>query len=273
MNWQRKCWSMALGSRPRITQISMGTHGYLPVQWWRIYAWTIHLYRYEGRIVVDGESFPLRLGHMGINSPGVFTEYHFPTRDCSHFYAHFLMEPAASDGVRVELPVMFDWGSRYEEVCAATERILRMHARNRLRAEILLWDLLWELADSFSVTRGTDPRLNPAVRKVMEWVEQRNFAESLRAGDLAGEVGYSATHLNRLFRVAVGKPLKRYIMDRRLEKAGHLLSQTTIPIKSVARQCGFRDAQIFNKSIRKRYGLAPSEMRRRARAVGAGPSR
>jgi len=53
----------------------------------------------------------------------------------------------------------------------------------------------------------------------------------------------------------------------RLERAVHLLLYSDMPVKQVACDVGIPDLQLFNKTIRRTFGLAPRVLR--ARGPGA----
>jgi transcriptional regulator GlxA family with amidase domain len=54
----------------------------------------------------------------------------------------------------------------------------------------------------------------------------------------------------------------------RVERVKELLSATNLPMTSVARLCGFKNAAFLSESFRRQIGVPPATYRRRLRAVG-----
>jgi AraC-like DNA-binding protein len=81
---------------------------------------------------------------------------------------------------------------------------------------------------------------------------------------LAQVAGMSRSHLSRSFRAIVGILLRSYIRNLRLERAQRLLlSSPRVPLTQVATDAGYYDLPHFDKAFRKRFGMSPSEFRRR----------
>ncbi len=65
--------------------------------------------------------------------------------------------------------------------------------------------------------------------------------------------------LNRLFRKYVNCTPVQYLIRMRLEYAAQLLTLNTRDIRSVAEECGYRDAAFFSREFKKHYGVPPRE--------------
>ena len=68
-------------------------------------------------------------------------------------------------------------------------------------------------------------------------------------------------YLARMFRKRFGMTIPRYLLNRRIDYARHLLTTTNIPIHRVAARVGLPDPQHFNKQFRKLVGTSPSHAR------------
>ena len=79
------------------------------------------------------------------------------------------------------------------------------------------------------------------------------------ASELAGKIGYSVHHLNRLFQLLCGDSLGRYILKRRLAEAVCAVRGGVLPSQVYALY-GWEDYSAFSRSIRKEYGVAPSKI-------------
>jgi len=85
--------------------------------------------------------------------------------------------------------------------------------------------------------------------------------------DLAGRLGYSERHLNRLLLAEVGAGPLAIARAQRAQAARLLLETTDLPITSVAFAAGFASIRQFNETIRSVFDLTPTALRRRALPV------
>ena len=92
---------------------------------------------------------------------------------------------------------------------------------------------------------------------------ESNVEEPLDQEMLARYVGLSRRQLERLFRKHLGRTPAQYYLELRLERARHLLYQTTMPVMNVAFATGFVSASHFSTCYRQMYGKTP-----RAERVG-----
>lgn len=79
------------------------------------------------------------------------------------------------------------------------------------------------------------------------------------ASELAGKIGYSVHHLNRLFQLLCGDSLGRYILKRRLSESVCTVRGGLKP-SEVSVLYGWEDYSAFSRSIRKEFGVAPSKL-------------
>ena len=98
-----------------------------------------------------------------------------------------------------------------------------------------------------------------AVAALME----RSIERPLPCAVLAAEAGLSVRQLERLFARYLGRSPTRHYLLVRLERARHLLRQTSLPVLSVGLACGFASASHFSKSYSEHFGRTPSAERGR----------
>lgn len=87
--------------------------------------------------------------------------------------------------------------------------------------------------------------------------------DALNVARLANAAGLSRHHFSRLFAQCEGMGPGEYLARVRLRLAVKLLQTTELPIKHIAMDCGFTDANYFAKAFRKAYGLSPRDFRSR----------
>ena len=92
----------------------------------------------------------------------------------------------------------------------------------------------------------------------------------LSASDIFRRAGYSRTLVERVFRKVLGKTVQEQIADVRTETAKRLLLTTTLPVKDIAAQTGYRSIEYFTRAFRAAVGLPPAAFRhdRTARLKG-----
>jgi AraC family transcriptional regulator of adaptative response / DNA-3-methyladenine glycosylase II len=87
--------------------------------------------------------------------------------------------------------------------------------------------------------------------------------------ELADHFELGARQLRRIVRKELGVAPIQLLLTRRLLLAKQLLTETALPATDVAFASGFASVRRFNDAFVRRYGLAPTRLRRRAHDGGA----
>lgn len=90
-------------------------------------------------------------------------------------------------------------------------------------------------------------------------------ADRYGVSGLAARLGVSERHLQRVFKEEVGVTPGVMARSRRARLARQLLTETTMPVTSVAFAAGFASVRAFNETIRRIYRVTPTAMRRGSR--------
>ncbi|QPC88096.1 helix-turn-helix domain-containing protein [Mesorhizobium sp. NBSH29] len=101
---------------------------------------------------------------------------------------------------------------------------------------------------------------NAKVLTIIELMEA-NLSEPLSLIEIADGVGLSRRQIERLFRTEMGRSPARYYLEIRLDRARHLLIQSSLPVVEVAVACGFVSASHFSKCYRELYARSPQQER------------
>ena len=101
---------------------------------------------------------------------------------------------------------------------------------------------------------------NPKVLTIIELMEA-NLSEPLSLIEIARHVGLSRRQIERLFIQEMGRSPARYYLEIRLDRARHLLIQSSLPVVEVAVACGFVSASHFSKCYRELYARSPQQER------------
>lgn len=101
---------------------------------------------------------------------------------------------------------------------------------------------------------------NSKILTIIELMEA-NLSEPLSLIEIADNVDLSRRQIERLFRSEMGRSPARYYLEIRLDRARHLLIQSTMPVVEVAIACGFVSASHFSKCYRELYARSPQQER------------
>lgn len=101
---------------------------------------------------------------------------------------------------------------------------------------------------------------NSKVLSIIELMEN-NLAEPLSLLEIADSADLSRRQIERLFRQEMGRSPARYYLEIRLDRARHLLVQSSMPVVEVAVACGFVSASHFSKCYRELYNRSPQQER------------
>ena len=96
-------------------------------------------------------------------------------------------------------------------------------------------------ARQLATTRLTDQDLS--VTRIAEWLQ------------------CNPDYLSHLFHKETGIPLNRYINERRMDQAKHLMESTPLSIKQIAHAVGYSDAGYFARVFFQTTGTTPTRYR------------
>ena len=109
-------------------------------------------------------------------------------------------------------------------------------------------------APSFSVKRDS-PMLAAIERINSEYPQKTSVA------GLAKELGYNPDYFSHVFKKTFGISPQKYIINKRVSAAKHMLLTTDKPVSEIALSCGFIDPLYFTRIFSKELGMAPSMFR------------
>jgi AraC family transcriptional regulator len=97
------------------------------------------------------------------------------------------------------------------------------------------------------------------LRHVTEYIEA-HLDEDLTLAELANVAGFSLSHFKPLFKQAVGVPVHRFVLERRVERARALLLQGRKSMGEIALEAGFSHPSHMARCMRRVIGLSPSQV-------------
>jgi transcriptional regulator GlxA family with amidase domain len=103
---------------------------------------------------------------------------------------------------------------------------------------------------------------------VAQWI-RGHLNENLTVEAIAERVNLSPRHFTRKFQTTFGLTPADFVEELRLDEARWLLVNAGDALESVARDVGYSNGDTFRRAFERRFGVAPTEYRRR---FGGAPS-
>ncbi|WP_051113966.1 helix-turn-helix domain-containing protein [Actinopolymorpha alba] len=271
-----------LDSPPRVVSLGVGVHG--KVRRRDVFQlpdlWQLHLYRYSADLTVDGVAHAIHPGYVSLIPPGALVRFLYRGRS-EHLYAHLRLPevgstsgagpasragsaggagPVGSSGLSTVrmIPVVQDGGADVPILSDLLLQALAGWPSTPAQAAAEVWVVLWRLAQLAAPTETERP--HAAVSAAISYIES-NLASPLTVPEVARAVDISHNHLTRLFRAETGGTVVAHIRRRRMDRARHLLRDSTLSIATIATSVGIPDLQAFNKACRRELGASPRAVR------------
>jgi AraC family transcriptional regulator len=97
------------------------------------------------------------------------------------------------------------------------------------------------------------------LRHVIEYIEA-HLDQDLTLAELARVAGFSLSHFKPLFRQAVGVPVHRFVLERRVERARTRLLEGGRSLTEIALEAGFAHPSHMARCMRRVLGSSPSQI-------------
>jgi YesN/AraC family two-component response regulator len=136
---------------------------------------------------------------------------------------------------------------------------VHLHARHQARKMMAIANFRavdFDLAD--------DPQ-EKIFKRALSLIEAR-LTQPPGLVELSRSVGVNERKLTDIFRHKVGLSVFDYINQRRLECSRQLLDSSSLQVRQIADQLGYKNPGDFTRAFRRHYGVTPREYRR---SVGA----
>jgi AraC-like DNA-binding protein len=117
------------------------------------------------------------------------------------------------------------------------------------------------LALAMGQTDEQQRRRAPGIERAMAFCRDQP-ERRVTVTQLARVAGYSRCHFARVFARSEGLTPRQFLLNHRLSRAVRMIHTTSVPIKAIARDCGFYDPQHLCRVFRSVYGSTPGALRR-----------
>jgi AraC-like DNA-binding protein len=102
------------------------------------------------------------------------------------------------------------------------------------------------------------------IHRVRQFIDN-HLDETIHVSHLSEIARRSTAHFSRAFKRSFGKSPHAYLVERRLERASHLMLSSDAPLSEIAVACGFTDQAHLSNLFRQKTGQSPSAWRRERR--------
>ena len=132
------------------------------------------------------------------------------------------------------------------------------HEHIREKCTALLISLFCRMSSSLYTPKSEN--LSP-VQRMLDYINLHE-TDPIRIEQLAEACQKSTSQAERLFRAEMGLPPYRYILNRKIELAKHLLRETAMSVQEIASYLSFEDEFYFSGLFRRKVGIPPSKYRK-----------
>lgn len=220
---------------------------------------------FEGRgsIIINGERFRLEPGKILLLMPHQMHLTLFDDREL--FWVYTTFEMADSDLLEEianrPLPIP---DAAYQGIFELLQCNIREYGEDTLEGTRAALCILRILIEMLAAHRsGGAPTENPQ-QQLADRINRylyKHLDRPLDMEELSAHFGYSPTHLRRLYREFIGMPIGAYLRNMRHARAQTLLAQSTMPLREIARCCGYGSEFAFSTAFRNREGISPGRFR------------
>ncbi|MEM8812438.1 MAG: AraC family transcriptional regulator [Pseudomonadota bacterium] len=126
-----------------------------------------------------------------------------------------------------------------------------------IRRHRLLEPLIWLKEQGVHLAPSFDRSPLSRVRRLVE----TDLSHSWRAGEVAEHLAMSEPTMRRWL-AGSGQGFSKILLYTRLEHGLSLLQTSDVPISEIALECGFKTPSHFSDAFRKRFGIAPKQIRK-----------
>ena len=216
-------------------------------------AWTLNIYGMRGQISLpeDDRSIPHDEGTICVMPPGTQRRF-FTESPGNQWVVHF--HPAEFPDCEV---FVLNASTQLRNILFLMDSL--NGSGDTDRQSVIMWHLLWLLEE---LCRDTIPhRTGHTLVDRACFFMRRKIAETITIAEVAEYAGCSHNHLTRLFRKHLACSVVGWLRNERLNRARELLENTDLPVKVIGTDVGIADPQLFNKSVRKHFGVSPTQLR------------
>ncbi len=226
----------------------------------------------NGTVDVEGTQHPLYPGSIAIYNPGIVHAERFRDDGDAPMFYHIKFDELTVSGIPVNnllppglSPVFDTQDSRFsfESLLttmfqeASTQTLGYRQILDKLLQCIILLTLR-VLDVSYKELRKSDS--SSLICQIQSFFAE-NYASQISMGEVAKRFHITDSYLSHLFKKSIGLSPTAYLTSFRINEACRLLSQTSLPIYSIAEEVGYVNHSNFQSQFKKLKGITPMQYR------------
>ena len=182
---------------------------------------------------------------------------------CTHYWIHFVSNqlktiPLLNEPVRILLKETGSVQKKMQQIMKNMKNCSDFKSAVFVKNSVtellvpFLDDLAGKLPEAESVADYT---------KILNYIDT-NLHRDFSISELNAFTRLRRAEFSASFRKVFGLPPKQYISMRRMNRAKYLLLETDLPIKEIARQCGYQDEFFFHRIFKRYTQIPPARYRK-----------
>ena len=247
-----------LGYREAGREYNHRMHHHTCHQWYAVIAGDVTM-------CYDDDEFVLRAGEAILMAPGVDRAPRCSGQAPRYIVAQFWNRSLHLDGAigqrwHLDEAAHISFGALVDEM--HQPGMNAWHMRHALLVRLIIGhSRAIEHDQSDVASRLNTLSHHEVVGRAEEFLRAQMHRKVLR-DEVAEAVHLSPTHVNRLFRQVLGKSINQRLVEIRMERARHLLLDSTLSISQISSEVGFSSFSHFARTFSQNFGVTPSDYRR-----------
>jgi AraC-like DNA-binding protein len=248
-------------------------------EFWKI----VYVISGAGHKIINDRHYPLAAGSLFVIHPDDRTTYRIDS-DAIEIYNILFMPELIADGI-CQLKSEYDFFSifgedfrdashEYREMLYVLDSsreieqlIRKMEKEDKRRAsnhrnmiKLYLQALLITISRLSSRKASKGKKQN--IARYIEHIVAEHYHEDFSLDKLAESIGFTKSHLCRIFKETTGDTIMNRLLQRRLDEAETMLRLSSLSISEVCFRCGFNNLSYFYRAFAARNGLNPGSFRK-----------
>ncbi len=130
-----------------------------------------------------------------------------------------------------------------------------------------LIELIIEIMRRSEDNRGLmGKRVKEEICDNIKWYIDNSSRVDITVRDIADKIGYSVSHVNKVFKMTEGKTIIKYINEVKMRKINEMLRDSDMAIEEIMLMYGFSDKKRFYEHYRRDFGCTPRQYRNKMRS-------
>lgn len=222
----------------------------------------------SGRFETQTNQYPIKAGDFIICGKNVsHSEYLFDTPDSLMYHLGFtntILNGMEEDDIINEPFCIIHTGSQFDIIKAYFIALINEHLTPQISSKIIEEDLMRVLLLSSLRLAVCDMGLaysqNKAFFEAKDYFD-KNYLAITNIEDACKFLNINKFYLTHIFKEQLGMPPIKYLLNKKIEKAKHLLVYSNASIREIALKCGYTDTAYFCRVFKKSEGITPLQYR------------